>query len=73
MIQRTGELVQANLRQKGLEDFSMKNSKVYFSLNSQIRVRPLMVTLPLFEGEAGDMESRTDWCTYTVKMTRGYI
>ena len=72
MIQRTGELIQSNLRQKGLEGFTMEKSKVYFNLKSKIRVKPLMISLPLFEGEAGDLEKSTDWCTFEVNMTRGY-
>lgn len=72
MLQRTGELIQSNLRQKGLEDFSMAKSRVYFKLTSELRVRPLMADLPLFEGEAGDLEKKDGWCTFSVDLTRGY-
>lgn len=72
IYQRIGELIQANLNKKGLDGFSLANSKVYFKLEAQLRVKPLMITAPLFDGQADALTETVDWCTFTVDLVRGY-
>lgn len=76
MYLRMAEVIQANMRHhEEIDDsYSMKNAQVYFKLNAVIRVRPLMITLPIFNDPAyeNDMDTKTDWCTYTVTTVRGY-
>ena len=38
-----------------------------------MRVKPMLVSLPIFEGYDRDgMLVATDWCTFDVSMVRGY-
>jgi len=73
MYQRMAEVIQANLR--GLTNdtsYSMKNARVYFKLEAQLRVKPLMIALPYFGEYDNNLETKTDWCTYNISTTRGY-
>ena len=75
MLLRVGDLIQANMRLATKdEDYSLQKAQCYFSLTATLRVRPLMLTLPIVdtvEGSDGLRES-TDWCTYQVDLIRGY-
>lgn len=79
MYRRTSEVIQANLNKKlgttGAESdkmYSMKKAVMYFELNAEIRVKPLMITLPIFDEYDNGIRSATDWCTFKVTATRGY-
>lgn len=71
---RLAELVQDNLRihENVSSDFSMKNARVYFKLDATVRVKPTMVTLPIFGNEGDPMAQAKDWCTFEVNTVRGY-
>ncbi len=75
MLLRVGDLIQANMRlATKKEDYSLTRARSYFSLTGTLRVKPLMMTLPIVntvEGSAG-MRENTDWCTYKVDLIRGY-
>lgn len=74
MYTRMGELIEHNMRQQnGIpSDYSLSKTRMYFTLNATLRVKPLMVTLAYFDEYDSSMETATDWCTYTVTVTRGY-
>lgn len=75
MLLRIGDLIQANMRLMiDNEEYTLANTKSYFQLTATVRVKPLMLTLPIVntvEG-ASDLQSSTDWCTYSVHAIRGY-
>lgn len=74
MTLRCADIIQTNMRKATSNDeYSLKNSKTYFELDSQLRVDPLLITLPIYNGytEAYD-STNTDWCTYNIKTIRGY-
>lgn len=75
MLQRVGDLIQANMRLATKEEgYSLSKARCYFSLNGTLRVKPLMMTLPIVntvDGATG-LRENTDWCTYKVSMVRGY-
>ena len=75
-LKRVGDLIEANMRKAGKENFDLNNAKTHFQLTAQLRVKPLMLTLPLVDNnpETGtvDFRERTDWCTYDLKVIRGY-
>lgn len=75
MLLRVGDLIQANMRlTPGNKEYQLINARSYFKLSGSLRVRPLMLTLPIVrtvDGSTGLLET-TDWCTYQVHMTRGY-
>lgn len=75
MYQRMAEVIQANMRKlSGESSYSMEKARLYFRLNSTIRVRPLMITLPFFKFDEyqNNMDTKTDWCTYELSTIRGY-
>lgn len=75
MLLRVGDLIQANMRlATGQEGYSLDKARCYFSLTGTLRVRPLMMTLPIVntvDGSTG-LRENTDWCTYKVNLVRGY-
>ena len=74
MLLRVGDLIQANMRKAGDEDFSLAKTTSYFQLTATARVKPLMLTLPIVstvEGADGLREA-TDWCTFQQTTIRGY-
>ena len=73
MYQRMAEVMQANIRKlSGNNEYTMQKAKVYFKLEAVIRVQPLMVALPIFNGYDHDLTTKTDWCTYKITTVRGY-
>ena len=52
--------------------YSMSKCQVYFKLEATIRVKPLMITMPIFNDYENNMDTATDWCTYTISTVRGY-
>lgn len=76
MLLRIGDLIQANLRRNGSsEDFTLAKAQVYYDLEATVRVRPLMMSLPLVLNSvqgAQDMVESADWCTYKLHVIRGY-
>lgn len=75
MLLRVGDLIQANMRkQTGDKEYTLDNAQCYFRLQGTVRVRPLMMALPIVDtvDGASGMREKTDWCTYQVNMVRGY-
>lgn len=76
MYRRTAEIIQQNINKKVKSDdenkYSLKNSIMYFRLDAQIRVKPLMITLPVFSEYNNGMKTSTDWCTFDIETVRGY-
>lgn len=66
--------MQDNLRihENVSDEFSMKNARVYFKLEATVRVKPTMVTLPVFGNDGDPMAQATDWCTFRIDTVRGY-
>lgn len=71
---RLGNLIAANMKKITKYDkYSLSNTHMYFQLDAEFRVDPLMVTIPYYLDEYdNDMATATDWCSYKVKMVRGY-
>ena len=73
MYKRAAEVMQANVRKlSGDNTYSMKKAQVYFKLEATIRVKPLMITLPIFNNYSNNLDTKTDWCTYKVTTVRGF-
>lgn len=71
---RMADLIQQNMGKiTGDNSFKLSKSITYFEINEKLRIDPLMMTLPIFSNEnSGYDRTKTDWCTYDVKVTRGY-
>ena len=75
MYQRTAEVIQANMgKLSGDTKYSLKKSRVYFQLKTDLEVSPLMITMPIFNNEdyTNHMDTKKDWCTYSINTVRGY-
>lgn len=75
MYQRMAEVIQFNIgTMAGDTSYSLAKSRMYFQLNAELRVKPLMITLPFFSLDeySNEMTTKTDWCTYKIKTVRGY-
>lgn len=75
MLQRMAEVIQFNIATMSKKsDYSLKKSRMYFTLTSDVRVKPLMIDLPIFTNNdyAGSLRENFDWCSYKVTVTRGY-
>lgn len=76
MLLRTGDLVEANMRLAKGEEYDLAKARSYFKLHAKVRVKPMMLTLPIvfsMDGvdPSGLLESK-DWCTYEIDIFRGY-
>lgn len=73
VLNRIGDLIEANMRKHNGE-FVLSKSRSYFKLSGQLRVKPLLLTLPIVDAAEGveDLRQNTDWCTYKVDTVRGY-
>lgn len=77
MLLRVGDLVHANMRLVEGEkpSFDIDKARCYFNLTATVRVKPLMISLPIVLNNAPDAKKLidvTDWCTYKINVTRGY-
>lgn len=74
MYQRMAEVIQTNMGKKIGENsgYTLSKAQVYFQLEAKIKVKPLMITMPIFNDYQNNMDTKTDWCTYTIKTVRGY-
>lgn len=73
MYLRTAEVIEANMKHMTKDNnYSFENAKVYFQLDAQIRTKPMIITLPIFNGYDNDLDTKTDWCTFNISTMRGY-
>lgn len=73
MYRRVGDLIQANMRKYiGKNTYMLKNARSYFELNAKIRVKPLMLALPISRGFSNNPKDKNDWCTFEIHEIRGY-
>ncbi len=75
MYQRMAEVIQFNIgTMANSTSYSLANSRLYFQLNAELRVKPLMIALPFFSNDeySNELDTKTDWCTYKISTTRGY-
>ncbi|MCQ2455535.1 MAG: DUF5702 domain-containing protein [Clostridia bacterium] len=73
MYRRIGDLIQVNMRKDtGKNTYMLKNARSYFELNAKIRVKPLMLALPIAQGYSNNPKDKNDWCTFEIHEIRGY-
>ena len=73
MYERIGDLIQANLiKITGRDSYSLNNSFVYFKVTARIRVKPLMLSLPISGRYSENPKSQAGWRTFEYKAIRGY-
>lgn len=75
MYQRMAEVIQFNIGTLAKnETYSLTKSRLYFKLDAELRVSPLMIALPFFSYDEyqNELDTKTDWCTYNISTVRGY-
>ena len=76
ILLRTGDLIEANMKKMGKQNFDLSKSRCYFSLNAELKVKPLLLELPIVNSMKGvDTNTVTEssaWCTYKLSSVRGY-
>ncbi len=76
MLLRIGDVIEANMHAGGRGDFDLSACKSYFRLTSGLRVKPLLLTLPIVDSmddvDVSSTRESTDWCTYKISVIRGY-
>lgn len=69
---RTADVIQMNMRKvTGQTEYVMSNAQVYFNVTADIKVKPLMLGIPITSDSKsiGDLSS---WNSYTYSASRGY-
>lgn len=77
MLKRTGDLIQANMRlTDGNSGFDLSKARCYFQISGTLKVKPLFLTLPIVSSMEGvdptSLLESTTWCSYDLKIIRGY-
>lgn len=76
MLLRISDLVEGNMEKGSQKSFDLEKSQCYFQLTSTVRVKPLLLTLPIvsnYDGaDSSSLIENTDWCTYKLSVIRGY-
>ena len=81
MLLRIGDLIEANMGAagasgKGNGAYDLDNAKVFFKISGSLRVKPLLIALPMVQNmenvDTSSVLEKTDWCTYKIDTVRGY-
>ena len=74
VCRRTADVVQVNMKKSlGKEStFALAQSKVYFKINANVKVRPLMLSLSINASEANPYTSLSELASFDYEMIRGY-
>lgn len=75
MLKRIGALIESNMGMK-TSGYDLTKAQCYFQLTGDLSVKPLMLKLPMVTNYSGADASGlfevTDWCSYSLKIVRGY-
>lgn len=69
---RTADVIQANMQVVSDSSFDLTKSQVYFKISAKLRVKPLMLALPINADENGNLVDVSSWNTFNFEMIRGY-
>ena len=78
LLTRIGKLVEGNMKLMTGKDWKIDNCIMYYQLQGQVKVEPLMLTLPLIQSfdakgkSAKDVIKTTKWAEFTIKQIKGY-
>lgn len=76
MLLRIGDLIEANVAKRKGSDFDLEQCQCFFQMTSTLRVKPLLLTLPIVDSmegvDASSLRDNTEWCTYSISVIRGY-
>ncbi|MDR1563439.1 MAG: DUF5702 domain-containing protein [Oscillospiraceae bacterium] len=73
MYLRTADVMQANIAKLSNDSsYTLTKSYVYFNVDTTIRVKPLMLSLPILNSYSNNPKNSLDWCSYSFSATRGY-
>ncbi len=75
ILKRTGIVIEANMNKVFNKDFSLEKSMVFFHLTSTLKVKPLMLDIPLVESYdegISTFKEKETWHKYKIDIIRGY-
>lgn len=73
ILMRTADVVQVNMQKiTNQPEFLVEKSQVYYQINADIRVSPLMLGLPITADENGNLIDISSWNTFTYSASKGY-
>ena len=78
LLTRIGKLVEGNMKLMTGKDWKLDNCIVYYELQGQVKVEPLMLTLPLIQSfdtngrSAKDVIKTSKWAEFSIKQIKGY-
>jgi hypothetical protein len=78
LLNRVGKLVEGNMKLQTGKDWKLDNCIVYYQLEGEVKVDPLMLTLPLIQSfdangrSAKDVIKTSEWAKFKIKQTKGY-
>ena len=76
MLLRVGDLIETNMHKMGSDEFDLSKARCYFSLDAELKVKPLLLDLPIVNSLQGvdtsSVINSSGWCTYNLSVVRGY-
>jgi len=75
---RIADVIQVNMQQVGTqpadssEKFSMEKAVVYYQIQCDIEVSPLLLSWSLLAGEEGNPYQETSWRSFKYEAIQGY-
>ncbi len=69
---RIADVIQVNMDQNISPPFLMSKANVYYEATASLKVKPLMLDLPIVKNEGYSAPQDGGWNTYTYKAYRGY-
>ncbi|MBQ3196170.1 MAG: hypothetical protein IJB65_06865 [Clostridia bacterium] len=71
-ILRTADVIEANMKHKGDDDFKLEKSAAYVRVTAEVLVKPTLLALPLFADVENNPVDNTGWYTITYTGIAGY-
>ncbi|MBF1123130.1 MAG: Tad domain-containing protein [Solobacterium sp.] len=78
LLNRIGKLVEGNMQLRKGGEWKLDNCIMYYQLQGQVKVEPLMLTIPIIQSfdangrSAKDVIKTTKWAEFTIKQVKGY-
>jgi hypothetical protein len=69
---RTADVIQVNMNKKITSSFVMSKANVYYTAKASLKVKPLMLSLPIVSNAGYSAPQDGSWNTIYYEATRGY-
>lgn len=70
---RMGLLIQENMKKvTGNSKYDLSKAKTMFTFTTELKVKPLILDLPLVSDYTGNLSDASGWNKYSIRVSRGY-